>query len=126
MAWYNKIFKAADDWRMVKIWTCPYHSTLRPAHPSYSHSDPSANRTDYEYSYYLYENQYSGRKLDVIDSDRGDLDMKTERKDSFVFRNEDYRNIIRPWLDGQYNPEIPSYESIKAKEFKDNLAGKVT
>lgn len=123
--WITRLFEK-DNWRLVKIHTLPYHSVLRPANPLYNSSDPAANTTDYEYSYYLYENQHGDRKFDVIDSDRGDLDLDTETKSSFVYRNEDYRNIIRPWLDGQYNPEIPTYESIKAKEFKDNLAGKVT
>ena len=126
MSWLNKIFGEADDWRLVKIHVTDYFSTLKPAHPDYNYSDPDDNKTDHEYSYYLYENQHGGRKIDVIDSLRGDLEMKTEDKRSFVFRNTEYRNIIRPWLDGQYNPEIPSHESIKAKEFKDNLAGKVT
>ena len=126
MSWWTKIFGEEDDWRLVKIHETDYYSQLKPAHPDYNFKDSDANRTDHEYTYYLYENQHGGRKIDVIDSVRGDLEMKTEDKRSFVFRNTDYRNIIRPWTDGQYNPEIPSYASIKAKEFKDNLAGKVT
>lgn len=126
MSWWTKIWGEPDDWRLVKIHECPYHSTLRPSHPSYSITNPDANRTNYEYTYYLYENQNGGRKVDVIDSDKGDLDIDKESKNSFVFRNSDYRQIIRPWLDGQYNPKIPSYESIKQKEMLDSLAGEIT
>ena len=126
MSLWTIIFGEPDDWRMVKLHACEYYSQLKPLHPEYNHSDPNANKTDHEYTYYLYENQHGNRKIDVIDTQRGDLDIKDEAKDSFVFRNADYRTIIRPWLDGSYDPDIPSYESIKAKEFKDNLAGRKT
>jgi len=127
MGWLD-IFKKREpkDWRLVKVNEYEYHSQLKPAHPEYRVNDPNNNITYYVYTFYLYENQYQERKVELIDSKNGDIDLKTERKDSFVFRNDHYRKIIRPWLDGQYNPEIPSYESIKPKEFLDNLAGKIT
>jgi len=124
MSWLTYIFGEPDDWRLVKIHVTDYYSQLKPAHPDYDFTDSDANKTDHEYSYYLYENQHGGRKIDVIDSLRGDLEMKTEDKRSFVFRNTEYRNIIRPWLDGRLDPEIPSYEQAPVNDFHAKLKGK--
>jgi len=96
-----------------------------------SHQLVSPNRIEevknkHNINYYLYENQHGDRKFDVADSMRGDRHIKKLAIDDIVFRLKIYRKTVKPWLDGQYNPEIPSHESIKAKEFKDRLAGKIT
>jgi hypothetical protein len=42
----------------------------------------------------------------------------------FAVTNKDWNNIIFPWLAGRHDPQIPTYESIPRKEFRDQLAGK--
>ena len=37
-----------------------------------------------------------------------------------------YIHKVLPWLEGQYDPEVPTYHTIKQKEFLDNLAGEIT
>lgn len=74
--------------------------------------------------YYLKENGFGKRKC--THEGTGDISG-----DAYGSRNKRetlplYLETIRPWLAGRYDPNIPSYESIKAKEFKDQLAGKVT
>lgn len=74
----------------------------------------------YEMSYYLYENQHGDRKIDVIDSrpGRGDLNVKKLTKTDWVFRNDDYRNVIHPWLTGFRNKKFPTYEKAPMHDFK--------
>ena len=73
--------------------------------------------------YYLKENGLGERKCahEGTGNCSGEYTGKNHR-----LTHPFYLENIRPWLAGRYEPEIPSYESIKAKEFKDALAGKVT
>ena len=116
MGLWNKLFGDPVDWRFVKQFDSPYH--IKNTTPLKKHI----------LTYYLYENQYGDRKFDVIDSDaaRGDLKIKDLKKTDWVFRTKQYRETLRAWLDGAYDPQIPSYDSIKAKEFLDNLNGEKT
>lgn len=79
-------------------------------------------------TYYLSENQFGARKIDVVDSEEGEISVSTDTvgKDHYAFRNTVYRETIHPWLNGFNDPTIPDYEGSKRKEFKDSLAGKVT
>lgn len=71
-----------------------------------------------ELYYYLSENGLGERKCETNASDtKGAYKIK---------KHPQYLEKIVPWIMGRYDPDIPSYESIKAKEFKDALAGKVT
>jgi hypothetical protein len=95
--------------------------------------------------YHLYENE-SGRRKVAVNACAGSAAMmhsvtaanyhqilsEGDKKD-FTFRrsagcwaitNEDWNKKIYPWLAGRYDPDIPTYESIPRKEFRDNLAGK--
>lgn len=68
--------------------------------------------------YYLLENGLGERRCDC---DASDYDSRVQAR-----QHTYYLEYIKPWLKGRYDPGIPSYESIKTKEFKDALAGKVT
>ena len=72
--------------------------------------------------YYLKENGLGERKC--VHEGTGDISGKYmgEKRETLPL----YLESIRPWLAGRYDPDIPNYESIKAKEFKDALAGKIT
>ncbi len=74
--------------------------------------------------YYLYENGLGHRKCKHESAGRvsGDAQWCINER----ITHPQYLGKIRPWLEGRFDPDIPSYESIKAKEFKDYLAGKVT
>jgi len=104
-------YRLKRDWRLV--------STLDA---EYTWTDQN-NKKDQIY-YYLKENGLGKRKCmhngTGFASGRGSL-AKNQRTSHPM-----YLKVVRPWLEGQYNPEIPSYESIQAKEFKDALAGKIT
>lgn len=75
-------------------------------------------------TYFLYENQHGKRKFDLVDSEEGDLEVSTLPGDHWAYRNQNYRNKIRPWLDGRYDPEIPDYETIPKNDFQNRLAKK--
>lgn len=122
MSWLTKIFCKEDDWRFVKQLDTTFVSTSTEL----VGGRVERNEKKHNINYYLHENQDGERKFDVADSKRGDCNVKKLEKDDIAFRLRMYRQQVKPWLDGAYDPEIPSYESIKAKEFKDNLAGKVT
>lgn len=74
--------------------------------------------------YYLSENGLGQRKCTHEGTKKlaGDGGWSKEKRMTHPY----YLGRIRPWLEGRYDPDIPSYDSIKAKEFKDALAGKIT
>lgn len=97
-----------SDWRLV--------STLEASFAWQKDNKPTGEET--EIFYYLYENGLGERKCQIGGTDfRGISQAK---------QHPYYLKKIRPWLAGQFDPKIPNYESIKSKEFKDALAGKVT
>lgn len=102
-------YRLKRDWRLV--------STLK-AYYTYSKQEKETN------FYYLYENGLGNRKCKHESDGRysGGLQYCITEREKHPY----YLGTIRPWLEGQYNPEIPNYESIKAKEFKDALTGKIT
>lgn len=102
------------DWRLV--------STLQ-AHVNWVNKDGKTTSKD-EIFYYLFENGYGKRKIKHEGAGKlgGEGGYAVQQRTTHPY----YLGEIRPWLEGGYNPKIPSYESIKAKEFKDNMAGKVT
>ncbi len=75
-------------------------------------------------TYFLYENQFGERKFKLLDSEEGDLKVSSLSSDHWAYRNGDYRNKIRPWLDGRYDPDIPDYETIPKNDFHNRLAKK--
>ena len=119
MNWFTKIFEKSD-WRLVKELQVKYiHFQYRRTTP-----DKKINESEEEITYYLYEDQFDNRKFDVIDGLLGDIDIDSqEAKDSYTFRSETYRHTIRPWLDGRFTPEIPTYDSIPRRDFKKALKG---
>lgn len=115
MNWFMKLF-AKKDWRMVKQVDATYSITNTVTKKKI--------KTDCVLSYYLYENQFRERIFDIVDSEEGDLDVARTDKNHFAFRNEIYRNKIKPWMDGRLDPEVPSYEQIPKDDFQNALAGK--
>jgi len=105
--------RLSRDWRLV--------STLQ-AHYTWTDRD---NAKDTAF-YYLKENGLGERKCDH----KGTGSLDGDSLVSFAYKKRIshpyYLEKIIPWLEGRYDPDIPSYESIPAKEFKDNLAGKIT
>jgi len=113
MSWWTDIFGEPDDWRFVGQIEAPYHyKTTKPPQK-------------YSLTYYLYENQDGERKIDVIDSDsdRGDINVGSLRKTDWVFRSEEYRKIVHPWLGGFRNPDFPTYDKVKQRDMKRLLKG---
>ena len=113
MNWWTKIFGEPDDWRFVGQVHSPYH---------YKNTTPGKK---YSLTYYLYENQDGDRKFDVIDTDedRGDINVNSLKKTDWVFRSEQYRKIVHPWLTGFRNPDFPTYETAPQHDFKRLLEG---
>lgn len=105
-----KYFRLRCDWRLV--------STLQ-GFIKYTDS----NRKD-DIFYYLLENGLGARKCkhDGTGIASGRDNYSKNKRTSHPY----YLAKIRPWLEGGYDPEIPSYETIKQKEFKDALKGKKT
>lgn len=106
-----KNLRLKRDWRLVSTLDAEYTWTDRD------------NQKDKVF-YYLKENGLGERKCthDGTGYTNGNASYVKARRTSHPM----YLRVIRPWLEGGFNPEIPSYESIKAKEFKDALTGKVT
>ena len=117
MNWFVRLF-SRSDWRLVKTINANYNVT--------DTLTQQVEKTGCTLTYYLYENQFNKRIIDLIDSEKGDLDVNELQPDNWAFRNRIYRETIKPWMDGAFDPRIPSYESIKAKEFKDTLTGRKT
>lgn len=123
MSWWTTIFGEPADWRLCTQIDADYVSRLQPGHPRYNFNVATENETAYTYTYYLYEDQDGNRRFEVIDTQDGDLNMEKEPKNSFVYRNREFRNKIRPWLDGRVDPDIPSYEQVPVDDFKVVLKG---
>jgi len=96
------------DWRLVK--------TVE------GHFVNGENEVSGRVYYYLYENGLGERKVDHEGTGycSGPYCRETRKQHRL------YLGRIRPWLDGAYDPEIPSYDTIKQKEFKDALKGSKT
>ena len=105
-----KYFRLKRDWRLV--------STLEAY---YNYSDTKQKD---EVIYYLYENGLGKRTCDHEGTGlvSGQLRYITKKRETHPY----YLKKIRPWLAGRYDPDIPSYETIKTKEFKDKLTGRIT
>jgi len=74
--------------------------------------------------YYLYENQFGDRKYDVADTFRGDYDIDDVEERDVTFRCEEYLKTVKPWLEGDYDPEITDYEGVKRRDMLGALKGK--
>ena len=120
MSWYSKFFEKSD-WRLVKEIQAGYiHYQFRPRDP-----EKRVNESKNEMTYYLYEDQSCNRKFDVVDGMLGDIDIDSqEAKDSWTFKSDEYRYTIRPWLDGRYDPNIPTYDQVEVNDFHRRLKGK--
>jgi hypothetical protein len=106
--------RLSRDWRLV--------STLQ-AHVNWVDNDGNSTGKD-EIFYYLFENGLGKRKIKHEGAGKlaGEGGYEVRQRVTHPY----YLSEIRPWLEGRYDPDIPNYESIKVKEFKDNLAGKIT
>lgn len=104
-------FQLKRDWRLV--------STLNAY---FSYNDSGNN--DETIFYYLYENGLGKRKCKHESDGKfsGDAAYCIDARTTHPY----YLGRIRPWCEGRFDPDIPTYESIKVKEFKDALSGKVT
>ena len=118
----KKLFEKSD-FRLVETIDVDYYVEYKPGHILWNAASPEMNRREYVYTYYLYEDQKGNRKIDVIDTQDGDLDLTKLSKDNFVFRNHIYRKRIRPWLDGAYDPEITDYKGVKRRDMLSALKG---
>ncbi len=107
--------KLSRDWRLV--------STLDYAVTWVDKKGESLGKSDTIY-YYLSENGLGERKCDHDGS--GDIAGDSYHARNLRENRDIYVGTIVPWLKGRYDPNIPSYESIKAKEMKDKLAGRIT
>ena len=112
---FKKLF-TKRDWRRVATIEVPIIET----NPIRIREEPKKG-TLY---YYLYENQFGERKYDVADTFRGDYDIDKLDEGDFIFRCEDYLKTVKPWLEGDYDPDITDYEGVKRREMLSALKGK--
>lgn len=103
------------DWRLV--------STLEHVISWVDENGKSTGDEDKIY-YYLSENGLGERKCEHNGS--GKIEGSSYYARNLRENRELYVGRIVPWEKGRYDPKIPSYESIKAKEMKDKLAGRIT
>lgn len=84
------------------------------------------NKTEKKCSvtYYLFEDEKGKRSMSATDSEEGEVDLDNVTSSSWVHRSEEYRNQIKPWLCGRYDPEIPSFSQVDIEDFKVALKGK--
>lgn len=110
-----KKYRLRKDWRLVKTIDTPVNWC--------DSNGKSTGKIDKVY-YYLSENGLGERKCEH----KGTGEAGGEMAFAFNIRKtrEIYLDVILPWLKDRYDPKIPSYKSIKAKEMKDALAGKIT
>jgi len=102
-------YRLKRDWRLV--------STLKATF-NWMNEEGDIEGNPSELYYYLSENGIGERKCETKASDnKGGYRIKSHPV---------YLDRIVPWLKGRYDPDIPNYESIKAKEMKDKLAGRIT
>lgn len=121
MSWWTKIVGEPADWRLCKQLDTKYVISYKDA---FGHDVPEKSKSGCVLTYFLYEDQDGNRKFDLLDSEEGDINVKTIKKDNYAYRCALYRNTIRPWLDGRYNADIPSYEQVPVDDFKSVLKGK--
>ena len=105
-----KRWKLKRDWRLVDTLEATYNWT-------------DTKRTDTVY-YYLKENGLGQRRCAFKGT--GALADRPGWGRTRMESHPYYLNKIVPWLEGCFDPEIPTYESIKRKEFLDELNGKKT
>ena len=120
MSWLTRIF-TKSDWRLVKEIQAGYVSyRLDP-----KNTDKHLGECKEEVTYYLYENQFGKRKFDAVDSREGDINVHSvAAKRTWTYRSQEYRYMIRPWMDGRLDPKIPSYEQVPINDFHAQLKGK--
>ena len=121
MNWWTKIFGEPADWRLCKQLDAKYQITYTDG---YGLAEPKKTKRGCVITYFLYEDQDGNRKFDIVDSEKGDINIKTLKKTDYAYRCTLYRNTIRPWLSGRFDPEIPSYEQVPVDDFKAVLKGK--
>lgn len=126
MNWFTDMFTPEEkvDWHLCTQIDEGYRFTQTDRRTGKLVSDETPTMT-----FYLYEDQNGNRKFDVIDGRLGDIDLDTIGKDASEYERHIYgcdlfRNTIRPWLDGRYDPEIPNYETIPKNDFQNRLAKK--
>lgn len=107
--------RLSRDWRLV--------STLDHQINWLDASGEKTGKNDKIY-YYLSENGLGERKCEHNGS--GEAEGSSYHARNLRENRDVYVGRIVPWLKGRYDPKIPSYESIKAKEMKDKLAGRIT
>lgn len=104
-----KRYRLRKDWRLVATFEAEYVWTDRN------------NQKDH-IVYMLKENGLGERKCKHSGTGHCHGKYAYDRRTAHPY----YVRVVLPWLEGQYNPDIPSYETIKQKEFLDNLAGEIT
>lgn len=126
MNWFTKMFTPEEksDWCLCAQFDEEY---------SYTQTDRKTgelvDEKNQTMTFYLYEDQNGNRKFDVIDEKWGDIDLNNIKQEeklvaNFIYGCTQFRNKIRPWLDGRYDPEIPDYETIPKNDFQNRLAKK--
>lgn len=108
--WLKKLVEK-DDWRFVGKVTSKYKVTQKIT---------GTHLGSYQLVFYLYENQHGERKFDVIDTDpdRGDIDVSRLDKTDYVYRCDEYLNIIHPWINGFRNKNFPTYDKVPHYDMK--------
>ena len=124
MNWFTEMFTPTEkpDWRLCgqhdSRYYIQYKDQITGVEKKHKRQDGCV------LTYFLYENQFGERKFKLLDSEEGDLKVSSLPNDHYAYRNEDFRNKIRPWLDGRYDPDIGDYEKTPKDDFHNRLAKK--
>ena len=113
MNWVTQLF-TKSEWRMCKQLDTEF----------VSRDLITGAESEHWLNYYLYENQFGKRKIDVADSKRGDCKMSSLEADDIAFRLKMYRDTVKPWLDGRTDPDVPAYDQVPVNDFKRRLTKK--
>lgn len=112
---FTKLF-TKKDWRLVK--------QIDQKYRVFNSLTKKTISDGHVLTYYLFENQFGDRKFDLVDSQKGDLNVNALPDDDYAFRCDVYMKQVHGWLKGGYDPEIPNYYSVEHKNFLDTLRGR--
>lgn len=110
--------RLSGDWRLV--------ATLEASIAWSDKIDDQGEHPTDNIFYYLRENGLGKRRCECKGTGELGNPHRQEWAKTVMKRHGYYLSKIQPWVYGGYDPDIPSYETIPAKEFKDALKGQKT
>lgn len=109
---FTKLF-AKKDWRLVK--------KLDQKYRVFNTVTKDTISDGHVLTFYLFENQFGDRRIELVDSQKGELNIHALKDDDYAFRCDLYRDRVYGWVNGGYDADIPNYYSVEHKTFLDTL-----